>query len=66
MPLHDPTESLRKAWTTIPSLKTTQSAEAHSASFFVSAMAGLPSLLKVSVGLNDDFEGGETVIYKKA
>ena len=49
LPLHSPTESSRKALTTKPSLKTTPIAEAHSASLLRSAMAGLPSLPKVSV-----------------
>ena len=49
LPLHSPTESSRKALTTKPSSKTTPLAEAHLASLLRSAMAGLPSLPKVSV-----------------
>ena len=50
LPLYNPTESSRKVLTTKPSMVKTPSAETHSASsLFSSAMAGLPSLSKVSV-----------------
>ena len=51
LPLHNPTESSRKASTTKPSLKTTPPAKAHSASLFSSAMAGLPGLPETMIVL---------------
>ena len=48
-PQHNPAKRSRKALTTKPSLKATPLAAAHPANLFISAIAGLPSLPKVSV-----------------